>query len=361
PHRRLVGRRLAGRQHLIEQRLRVPQAAFRLACDERQRVVGEADAFAAGDLLQLLEQLAEPDAPEIVALAAGEYGGQDLVRVGGGEDELHVRRRLLERLQEGVEGVLREHVHFVDDVDLEAAPDRLVRDRLHEVPHLVDLGVRGAVDLEHVEGTSLADLAAVRALVAGLLADPALAVERLREETRRRRLAHPPRPGEEEGVGDAARRDGGLERARHVLLADDLLEPLRSEPAREHLVSHAGGPPRGVRRWRLGHPAAQRDGRYRCFLPDLTGFATLSCAGPNHHRPAPRGGAATVAGPPMGRKAIAGGKRKSQTGGADRRRRYYSFSATRPRCWRATRPTLARRHRSRFRESCGCSIARRGA
>ena len=238
PHRRLVGRRLAGRQHLIEQRLRVPQAAFRLTCDERQRVVGEADAFGAGDLLQLLEQLAEPDAPEVVALAAGEHGGQDLVRVGGGEDELHVRRRLLERLQEGVEGVLREHVHFVDDVDLEAAPDRLVRDRLHEVPHLVDLGVRGAVDLEHVEGTSLADLAAVRALVAGLLANPALAVERLREETRRRRLAHPPRPGEEEGVGDAARGDGGLERARHVLLPDDLVEPLGSETAGEHLVRH---------------------------------------------------------------------------------------------------------------------------
>src|SRR5438093_9953261 len=63
----------------------------------------------------------------------------------------------------------------------------------------------------------------------------------------------------------------------------------RSRRARTWYVI-GGRPPRGARRWRLGYPAAQRDSRYRCFLPDLTGFATLSCAGPNHHRPAPRGG-----------------------------------------------------------------------
>src|SRR5213594_1190535 len=36
-------------------------------------------------------------------------------------------------------------------------------------------------------------------------------------------------------------------------------------------------------------PAAQEDIRYRCFLPDLTGFATPSCAGPSRHRPTPAG------------------------------------------------------------------------
>ena len=36
-------------------------------------------------------------------------------------------------------------------------------------------------------------------------------------------------------------------------------------------------------RWQLGAPAAQKGSRYRCFLSDLTEFATLSCAGPSHH------------------------------------------------------------------------------
>src|SRR2546428_42483 len=75
-----------------------------------------------------------------------------------------------------------------------------------------------------------------------------------------------------------------------------------------------GGPPRDARRWRLGCPAAQRGSRYRCFLPDLTGFATLSCAGPNHHRPAPRGGLITLAGLPGGRK---GGRRQTSGHGGD--------------------------------------------
>src|SRR4029077_4490680 len=46
----------------------------------------------------------------------------------------------------------------------------------------------------------------------------------------------------------------------------------------------ASGSRRVIRsRWQLGAPAAQKGSRYRCFLSDLTEFATLSCAGPSHH------------------------------------------------------------------------------
>ena len=54
-------------------------------------------------------------------LAARQDGRRDLVELGRGEDEDHVRRRLLEGLEEGVEGLRGEHVDFVDDVDLVAA------------------------------------------------------------------------------------------------------------------------------------------------------------------------------------------------------------------------------------------------
>ena len=37
----------------------------------------------------------------------------------GGEHEFCVRRRFFQRLQQGVEGIDRYHMHFVDDNDLE--------------------------------------------------------------------------------------------------------------------------------------------------------------------------------------------------------------------------------------------------
>ena len=116
---------------------------------------------------------------------------------------------------------------FVDDEDLEAALDRAMRDGLHQVAHLVDLGVRGAVDFEDVESRALADLLAVGAGVARLGRRALLAVEGLGEQPRRGGLADAARPGEEEGVRHAARGDGGLQGTGHVILPDHVREALR--------------------------------------------------------------------------------------------------------------------------------------
>ena len=59
--------------------------------------------------------------------------------------------RLFERLQERVERLLREHVDFVDDVDLvphAAGPHGHV---LPQLANLVDAAVAGAVDFQHVD------------------------------------------------------------------------------------------------------------------------------------------------------------------------------------------------------------------
>ena len=58
---------------------------------------------------------------EVVDLAAREDGGQDLVLLGRGEDEDDMGGRFLQRLEEGIEGLLREHVDLVDDKDLVAS------------------------------------------------------------------------------------------------------------------------------------------------------------------------------------------------------------------------------------------------
>jgi hypothetical protein len=76
------------------------------------------------------------DRLQVEALAAREDRRQHLLRIGRGEDELHVRRRLLERLQQRVERRRREHVHLVDDVDLELPLGGRVADRVAQVAHL---------------------------------------------------------------------------------------------------------------------------------------------------------------------------------------------------------------------------------
>ena len=69
------------------------------------------------------------DPPQVEPLAARQHRHRHLADLGGGEDELHVRRRLLQRLQQRVERRGAQHVHLVDDVDLVARARRPVGDR----------------------------------------------------------------------------------------------------------------------------------------------------------------------------------------------------------------------------------------
>src|SRR3546814_8607434 len=71
------------------------------------------------DLLRdLAADLLLVQALEVELQAARQHRDQQLLRIGGGEQESDVLRRLLECLEQRVERLLRQHVHFVDQVDL---------------------------------------------------------------------------------------------------------------------------------------------------------------------------------------------------------------------------------------------------
>ena len=63
--------------------------------------------------------------------------GSNFLRLGRGEDELHVLGRLLERLEQRVEGRRGEHVDFVDDVDLVLPLRRRVAHVVAQFAHLL--------------------------------------------------------------------------------------------------------------------------------------------------------------------------------------------------------------------------------
>src|SRR5438270_3668864 len=140
--------------------------------------------------------LAKPAENELLAPADDRQ--RNLLRVGGAEDEYDVRRRLLERLEQRVERRLGEHVRLIDDVDLFRAESRREVDLLAQVADLIDAAVRRRVDLDEVERRACRHLDARLALVARLrrIRLSSGAVDRLREQACRRRLARSPAAAE---------------------------------------------------------------------------------------------------------------------------------------------------------------------
>ena len=150
----------AKRDQLIEHRFRVAQAAIRAARDGMRRGRLERDLLLAGDELQMLRDQVRRDAVKIEALAAAQDGRQNLLRLGRGEDELHVRGGSSSVFSSALNACRREHVHFVDDVDLELRLGRRVANVVAQLAHLLDAVVARAVDLEHVEAVAAGDLLA---------------------------------------------------------------------------------------------------------------------------------------------------------------------------------------------------------
>ncbi len=186
--------------------------------------------------------VADADAVEVEALAAGEDGGEDAMGLGGGEDEDDVGGRLLERLEEGVEGGGAEHVHLVDDVHLDA---QLSRGEGHPFEHganIIHAAVGGGVELEDVEGAAGDDAFTGRALPTGRGCGTMLAVKCHGKHERGAGLPGAAGPTEQVGVSGPAGLDRVGQGLGDVSLADDLGEVPRAIFAVEGKVGHAPVP-----------------------------------------------------------------------------------------------------------------------
>ena len=199
----------------------------------------ERDLFLLGDELQMMRDQVRRDAMQIEALAAAQNCRQNFLRLGRREDELHVRRRFFQRLEQRVERRRSEHVHFVDDVDLEVPFARRVAHVVAQLAHLLDAVVARAVDLEDIEAVAAGDLLAVIAHAARRDGRAVHAVERLRQDARRRSFPDAARPDKKISVREAVLLDRVLERARDMCLPDQIVERLRPIFPRENLIAHA--------------------------------------------------------------------------------------------------------------------------
>ena len=226
-HRRLVDPAGAERDRLVEQRQGVAHAARRGAADQRQRLRVGGNAFGLEHVPEVPRNGRGGHVLQVELQAARQDGDRHLLRIGGGQDEGDVRRRLLERLQHRVERVRRQHVDLVDHVDLVASRDRRVDRVVQQLRHLVDAAIRSRVEFQIIREAPLVDLAARPALSAGLSRNARLAVQRLGEDPGDRGLADAACAGEQVGVMQTTGLQRMSQRPDDVLLPDQRREVAR--------------------------------------------------------------------------------------------------------------------------------------
>ncbi len=138
-----------------------------------------------------------------------------------------MRRRLFKCFEQCVEGPGRKHVNFVDVIDLVSRPARPQRGILPQLAHLLDTIIAGTVDFDHVDilpgGNCLADVARLTRA----FSRPLHTIEALREDPCDGRLPDPARSAEKIRLGDPVQTDGVPERVDDMVLADNVLKPLR--------------------------------------------------------------------------------------------------------------------------------------
>src|SRR3954471_23829696 len=103
---------------LIEGGFGISHSAVGPASNGMQGRFVDLHLFQPGDLLKVLDDQGNRYASKVKALAAGKDRRQDLLWLGRCKHELYVGRRLFQRFQKRVERLFRQHVNFVDNVDL---------------------------------------------------------------------------------------------------------------------------------------------------------------------------------------------------------------------------------------------------
>jgi len=209
---------LRGRSALVQKGQGITETTVRPDGDEISCIFGEGQIAFFGDMEEMIPDIGHRNAMEFIPLAAGKDGQRNLFRLRGGQDEKDVGRRFFQRLQEGVEGLLRQHVDFIDDIDFFAACRGKGPDRFLQRPDFLDAPVRSGIDFINVQRGPAVDFFAAPAFIAGVRPLGIQAVHRFGQDFGHTGLAGTPGTGEKVGVSQPVLLDGPLERNGNMFL-----------------------------------------------------------------------------------------------------------------------------------------------
>ena len=228
------------REQLVHDGHRVTHGPAARADDQRQHPVGDGHLLLRAHLGQVVAQRPRGNEPEGIVVRTRPDRADDLLGLGGREDELQMLGRLLDHLQQGVEPRRGDHVRLVDDVDLVPAAGGPEEGLLPQVTGVVHATVRSRVDLDDVDrprpvpGQVLTGLAHA----ARRRRRPLLAVQTAREDPCTGRLPTAARPAEQVRVIDPVVTQRLLQRVSDMLLPDDLGERLGAVTAIQRKGRH---------------------------------------------------------------------------------------------------------------------------
>ncbi len=225
-------------QRLIGQAQGIAHAAVRRLGQGQQGARLEGLSLLIQHPFELLGDLGLIQALQMKLQAAREDGDGQLLRIRGGQQELHIGGRLFQGFQQRVEAVARQHVHFVDEIDLEAATGRSVLHVVEQLAGIFHLGARRRIDLQQIDEVALIDLAAGVAHAARMAADPLLAVEALGQDARDGGLADPASTAQQIGVMQPSLIQGVGQGGQHMMLAYHLFKRMGAPFTRQNLIAH---------------------------------------------------------------------------------------------------------------------------
>ena len=248
PGRWLLARHHAASGHyLVEGGEGVTGRAATLANHVGDGVVLDGEVSLVDHPADVVLQLARRQQFKVEVLGAALDRGQNLLRVGGGQHEDDVWRRLLQRLQQCVRGRTRQHVHLIEDVHLVAARRAQGRSA-DQVTHGVHTVVGRRVQLVQVHRRAGLHGPATVALAARLTVDKVGAVQRPAQDAGGRGFAATSRAAEHVGVPHRVAAHSIAKGHRDVILAPHLGERAGTEAAVQGLVGHAARI-QGAPRW----------------------------------------------------------------------------------------------------------------
>ena len=105
---------------MISETQRIAHRSLCGTSNQRQRFGVCAHRLRPQNMLKVCNDLLGLHVLQVELKASGEDRCRQFLRVGGGQQEHRVGRRLLEGFQQGVEAVVRQHVHLVDQIDFVA-------------------------------------------------------------------------------------------------------------------------------------------------------------------------------------------------------------------------------------------------
>ena len=129
-------------------------------------------------------------------------------------------------------------MNFVDDIDFIAVAGGHVFDVFAQCPDIINAIIGRAIDFMHIDGIAVCNFKAGRTEAAGLGRGAFVTVETFGKNARDGGLTDAPLSAKKKGMGDTLLFDGVAQRAGYMLLADNLVEGLRSALACYDSVGH---------------------------------------------------------------------------------------------------------------------------